>query len=315
MQPLKFYSNGKLLITAEYLVLNGAKALALPTIFGQTLQVKQIKDNTASIYWKSYDYDKKIWFEASFTTENFKIIAFENLSNSSKKIALKLQEILQKCRELNSSFLKSRDTFFVQTYLTFPKNWGLGTSSTLINNIAKWANINAFTLQFSVFGGSAYDIACAQNDLPILYQLKNKIPRITKAIFQPKFSNNLFFVYLNQKKNSRDAIAHYQKKQIDLQPIISQINTITNQLLDIDICLKKFENLLEKHEQIISDIIQIKPIKQQLFSDYFGTIKSLGAWEGDFILVTGNEKTPAYFKNKGYTTILKYTDIIYNSHS
>ncbi len=313
VKPLEFYSNGKLLITAEYLVLNGAKALALPTILGQTLQVKQKKDTTAIIYWKSYDYDKSIWFEASFTTANFKIIAFENLSNSSKKIALKLQEILKKSRELNSAFLKSRDIFFVETHLTFPKKWGLGTSSTLINNIAKWANIDAFTLQFSVFGGSAYDIACAKNDFPILYQLKNKTPSVTKAIFQPKFSNNLFFVYLNQKKNSRDAIAHYQKKQIDLQPIISQINTITNQLLDTDICLKEFENLLEKHEQIISDIIQIKPIKQQLFSDYFGTIKSLGAWEGDFILVTGNEKTPTYFKSKGYTTILKYTDIIYNS--
>ncbi len=312
LKPLEFYSNGKLLITAEYLVLNEAKALALPTVFGQTLQVKQKKDNTEIIHWKSYDYDKSIWFEASFTTTNFRIIAFESLSNSYKKTALKLQEILKKCRELNSTFLQTKNGFFVETNLNFPKNWGLGTSSTLINNIAKWANINPFTLQFSIFGGSAYDIACAQNDFPILYQLKDKTPSITKTTFQPKFSNNLFFVYLNKKQNSRSAIAHYQKKQIDLKSIISQINTITNQLLDANISLKEFELLLEKHEQIISNIIQKKPIKQQLFPDYFGAIKSLGAWEGDFILVTGNEKTLVYFKSKGYTTILKYTDMIHH---
>ena len=32
-----FYSNGKLLITGEYVVLDGAKALALPTKYGQNL--------------------------------------------------------------------------------------------------------------------------------------------------------------------------------------------------------------------------------------------------------------------------------------
>jgi len=35
-----FYSNGKLLITGEYLVLDGAKALALPTKYGQGQIVK-----------------------------------------------------------------------------------------------------------------------------------------------------------------------------------------------------------------------------------------------------------------------------------
>ena len=40
MKTQTFYSNGKLLITGEYVVLDGAKALALPTKFGQSLVVK-----------------------------------------------------------------------------------------------------------------------------------------------------------------------------------------------------------------------------------------------------------------------------------
>jgi hypothetical protein len=35
-----YYSNGKFLLTGEYLVLDGAEALALPTRFGQNLLVQ-----------------------------------------------------------------------------------------------------------------------------------------------------------------------------------------------------------------------------------------------------------------------------------
>ena len=38
-----YYSNGKLLLTGEYVVLDGAEALAVPTRFGQNLTVKQVK--------------------------------------------------------------------------------------------------------------------------------------------------------------------------------------------------------------------------------------------------------------------------------
>jgi mevalonate kinase len=48
-----FYSNGKLLITGEYLVLDGAKALALPTKFGQNLTVEEGANQEIS--WTSHD--------------------------------------------------------------------------------------------------------------------------------------------------------------------------------------------------------------------------------------------------------------------
>ena len=49
----KFYSHGKLLLSAEYAVLNGVKALALPTKLGQSLEVKTIEQ--PEIRWKSFD--------------------------------------------------------------------------------------------------------------------------------------------------------------------------------------------------------------------------------------------------------------------
>ena len=71
-----------------------------------------------------------------------------------------------------------------------------------------------------------------------------------------------------------------------------------------------FENLINQHEKIIGNVLKKQPIKERLFSDYFGCIKSLGAWGGDFILATGNIDTPNYFKQKGYETIIKYDDMI-----
>ena len=56
-----FYSHGKLLLTAEYLVLDGAKALAVPTKKGQFLKDADAEKNTLS--WKSIDHKGKIWFE------------------------------------------------------------------------------------------------------------------------------------------------------------------------------------------------------------------------------------------------------------
>ncbi len=60
----KFHSHGKLLITGEYVVLDGATALALPTRYGQTLEIKEIQEPV--IKWKSIDHQGNTWFEEEF---------------------------------------------------------------------------------------------------------------------------------------------------------------------------------------------------------------------------------------------------------
>ena len=64
-----YYSHGKLLISSEYAVLDGAKALALPTKFGQSLEVKPIE--SPEIRWKSFDHNGKLWFETTLQLPSF----------------------------------------------------------------------------------------------------------------------------------------------------------------------------------------------------------------------------------------------------
>lgn len=300
------------------MVLDGAKSLAIPTKFGQDLVLTKI--NESQLIWGSFSNTGECWFEAIFELPKLRLIsATFNADQDGGKdtIAETLQNMLQEARKLNPNFLNTDQGYVVKTNLTFPQNWGLGSSSTLISNIASWANVNAFDLLWNAFSGSGYDIACAQNDTAIFYSVMNKKPVVEKVIFNPTFKNDLFFVYLNQKQNSREGIKRYKEyiAKIDndsqKETIIDKINLLTDAFANAT-SINELNIIIIAHEQIISNLIQIEPVKQRLFSDYFGEIKSLGAWGGDFILVTGNQKTPKYFKEKGYHTILSYEEMVKN---
>jgi len=298
-----FYSNGKLLITGEYLVLDGTKALALPTKYGQYLKIAS--GEIGKIHWSSFDADNSIWFEETLSFSE--IINFNLKDNLSERATL--IKILHEAHLLNTRFLDSSKGYSISTVLSFPKLWGLGTSSTLINNIAQWFQIDAFALLKNSFGGSGYDIACAQNNTPILYQLINGLPMIEKVNFNPNFTDTIYFVYLNKKQSSKIAIDNYYKNQKNLEAYFPIINKITSAVLNSN-SLEEFSILLEKHEQVMSSILELPTVKESLFSDFNGSIKSLGAWGGDFVLVVSKENPISYFKNKGFKTIVAYKDMI-----
>ncbi|MFT6960023.1 MAG: mevalonate kinase [Polaribacter sp.] len=307
---MNYYSNGKLLLTSEYLVLDGAKSLALPARFGQDLVVEKISE--PQLIWGSFTHTGECWFEAVFELPKLRLVSCT--FNSSKEgnaevIAETLLEILAEARQMNPKFLNSENGFVVKTNLTFPRNWGLGSSSTLINSIASWAKVDAFQLLWNSFKGSGYDIACAQNNTPIFYQIEDKKPVVTQVEFNPNFKENLFFLYLNEKQDSKEGIAKFRESGRSFQKEITAVSEITEEFSKAN-SIVDFNKLIVEHEQIISSIIKLQPVKEKLFSDYFGEIKSLGAWGGDFVMVTGNEETPAYFKNKGFETILMYSEMI-----
>lgn len=301
----EFYSNGKLLITGEYLVLDGAKAFALPTKFGQNLIVEE--KSKPQINWKSYDSDGSLWFEDTFTFEN---IAINDNSEKKSSIRNTLICILHEAFKLNPEFIEGSIGYSISTALTFPRNWGLGTSSTLINNIAQWLQIDAFVLLKNSFGGSGYDIASAQNNSPILYHLDHEKPIVEKINFNPIFSDNLYFVYLDEKKSSKESIAsYYNNKNRKLTQSIIKNNNITQKVLNSK-TLSEFASALEEHEAELSLILEMQTIKESKFPDFEGVIKSLGAWGGDFVLAISKDNPTDYFIQKGFETIIPYKNMI-----
>ena len=306
----RYYSNGKLLLTGEYAVLDGAVSLAVPTKFGQDLTIEPIQE--PELIWGSFTHTGACWFEAIFDLPKLRLknATFNSdVEGSAEFIAETLQTILSEARKLNPDFLQAKSGYIVKTNLSFPRNWGLGSSSTLINNVADWANIDGYKLLWNAFSGSGYDIACAQNESPIFYQLENKKPIVKQVDFNPTYKEELFFVHLNKKQNSRDGIAQYKKNNQHIQKEITAISNLSNEFVKAN-SVKDLDKIIEEHERIVSSIIKLNPVKKELFSDYFGAVKSLGAWGGDFVLVTGNDDTPNYFKQKGFETVLLYSEMI-----
>lgn len=297
----RFYSNGKLFITGEYLVLDGAKAFALPTRFGQDLQVEKTEGQT--FFWTSYDSDGSVWFE-----DRIPFGAVLGKQHSANPITHTLIEILHTAAQMNPEILQS-EGYRVATHLTFPRKWGLGTSSTLINNIAQWFGIDAYELLWKSFGGSGYDIACAQHNSALVYQLSGQKPTVQPIDFTPDFAHQLYFVYLNQKQSSKEAIATYKSKRGDLADAVAAADAIADQITQTS-DVQTFAALLDKHESMLGEILEMPTVRQKLFPDFHGTVKSLGAWGGDFVLAVSKTDPTDYFKSKGFETVIPYSEMI-----
>ncbi|WP_422107307.1 GYDIA family GHMP kinase [Winogradskyella sp.] len=321
-----FRSNGKLLISGEYVVLDGAKALALPTTYGQSLSIEENSSNT--ITWRSHNEKGEIWFEDTFIINDGEILksasttcpphkALEGVAHNTNiqidyATADRLLQILKVAKDLNPTFLKNNQGYNITTHQDFNRKWGLGTSSTLINNLANWLEIDAYSLLQKTFGGSGYDIACAQNSTPITYQLNDPKQRLVEpVVFNPSFKNHLYFVYLNQKQNSRDGIKAYKALRSVDTSTVNTISRLTESII-ASTSLSDFEHLVTEHEAIIAHLIQQIPIQSRWFSDFDGTIKSLGAWGGDFVLATSATDPTDYFTSKGFTTIIPYQEMVLN---
>ncbi len=298
----EFRSNGKLLLTAEYFVLDNAKAIALPTKLGQKLLFEKAKSGN-KIHWKSIDFENNIWFEALFSLADFAVI-----QTSQSQISDRLQQIFKAIQHQNPLFFSEINDYFFETQLEFPSFWGLGSSSTLLANLAQLAQINPYQLLQETFGGSGYDIACASANQPIVYQRNNNNIIVEKVQLSKELTSHFAFVFLNKKQDSRQGIALYKSVKNN-QILADKISLITEKIINSD-CISEVETVLNEHENILSKHLTLHKVKDLYFNDYQGIVKSLGAWGGDFVLITKRENYREYFKKKGFEVVLDYEEII-----
>ena len=308
-----FHSHGKFLLTGEYLVLKSALALALPLKLGQSLEVEELDSSNNRLLWEAFQPEGE-WFSVTLNPETLEIIGCDDQPKAEK-----LAQILKAVKQLNPKAFEGNGLKFT-THLDFDPNWGLGSSSTLIANLARWANVNPYELLKLTFGGSGYDLACATAEEPIYYQLSPKVPEpvegptpmVETVGFNPSFAHHLFFVYQGQKQNSSKEIKAFLEKEnpVDLQKDIEAVSEISRAVPKCQ-NLDEFGLLMQCHERIIARCIGQEPV-QKRFPDFEGVLKSLGAWGGDFILAAtpwdeGQVRT--YFKKMGLKVVFKYNEI------
>ena len=72
--------------------------------------------------------------------------------------------------------------------------------------------------------------------------------------------------------------------------------------------IAQFEDVVDKHEALLSVILERSTLKALEFGDYSYSVKSLGAWGGDFFMATCRNSVEArmYFIEKGYEVVFTY---------
>lgn len=300
--PSTYRANGKLLLTGEYLVLHGAKAIAVPLNVGQQMVVSD-GNSSETLYWQAF-FNNQIWFSCELNPDDFSV---RTTSHPEKSEAL--SQIFKTIKILAPDFRQTSGMTFETTLESSPE-WGLGSSSTLVSLLAQWAGVDPFRLNELVFNGSGFDIACATADGPIMY-VRNKMVEPVRLDYP--FADQLFLVYSGRKKKTALEVSTFLKEKTVSDRLIEEASGLTDEFSrcrDQD----EFNLLIRLHEQLVSKIINRIAVKSEYFIDFKGEVKSLGAWGGDFFLASTNkllyDAVKKYFENKGLMTVFKWNDMV-----
>lgn len=302
--------NGKLLLTGEYFVLDGARALAVPTVHGQGFAVELTRDlESRMITWRSYTNEGNCWFWAEWNGRSRKVLSSDVESANKYWFRLIKKANLREKIPLGMGLV-------VHSKLDFPRDWGLGSSSTLVAAIARWAACDPFSLLKGTFGGSGYDLPAAFLEQPYHFQWVDDAPNVDVL-----FDVDLFpagaeyaFVHLGKKRNSRAAINEYRQLPLtNKQAVAAQLSQFSADWAG-GISASELVELLTEHERLVGSVLGETPVREQRFSGFPGAVKSLGAWGGDFVLAVSLElsfeEMKTWFSKKGYPSVFYAQDFV-----
>jgi len=300
-----FYAHGKLLLSAEYMVIYGSKALALPLKLGQSLE-RVRPDNRNIFAWNAY-YQDEPWFSARLDPATLKV-----LETSDQTMASRLQEMIRACIELIPDFQQELFRWDAVTRLDFSPEYGFGSSSTLTALLAEWAEVNPLDLHFMVSEGSGYDVACALAEGPILYHLRDNTPQYRQIPFHPPFLDQLYFAWLGKKQPTASHLAQVSGRLNPGSETIHRFSQLTMAMVEAS-TLSEFRLVMEEHEEALSHILGIERISTR-FEGLPGSIKSLGAWGGDFVMIATEaeeEFLKKYLSHRHIQAFYRYKDLVY----
>jgi len=293
---LRFYAPGKLLLSGEYAVLDGAKAISCPSRKGQFLELLKTQ-NPSTVEWKALTEDDHCWLHILFTTTG-EIIQTNDLSKAEL-----IRDLLLDAFDQNIP-----GGIGVETQLNFRREWGLGSSSTLISLVAEWAKKDAMQLFFSHLKGSGYDVATALEKKAICYQIVAPQKAQWQKVVLPEILAQSYFLYLGEKQISSTEVVRYSslKKKPLLIESLSQLSTA---LLGIS-SEEELIDWMGEHERMTGLLIEQESHRKRRFPLLKGGFKSLGAWGGDFVWIMPKGDDLDYLNQLGFHDIFPFNKML-----
>lgn len=301
-----FFSPGKILLCGEYAVTLGVEALAVPVKKGQWMQVWEfISPGTEDrVIWEAKDADKQTWLNESF---ELPLTGVEVNEEEQRLFLLKL--LLQVPLE----FWRAGKSYRIETQLEFERNSGLGSSSSMIANFARWSGVDAQAIQTKVFGGSGYDVAVAETHKSLVFWRVDSQAHWCYWTLSQELTADWRVVFLGEKQNSRTAL-------LSVSTALAQMAEdafLMNQLQQICTSVKTANSVpmleagLEMWQAVLGMSLGLQTPYQHfgLSPIKGGLCKWLGAWGGDMMLVNGtfafeNEKLLSQFRQVAWNDLV-----------
>jgi len=260
-----FRAHAKILLFGEYLMLDGYLGLAIPLRHGQTLTVEPRKKKGIQVH--GYTVDGLVWQDEVWP------------STQSSLFHKSLTWLATQW------YLPSGD-WTLTTQLSYPQHWWLGSSSTFLDLLAQWTGCDPFALYRAVSLWSGYDIACARQKKPLLY---DPLTMDSQAVdLESSLLASMYCVPCGQKQSSDKAIAQYRARSHQGPDQYDRCEFLDGLLYEQTVWWW-IQGMTYHDEVIVSLIDQPALMTTQPRIGEIGYGKWLGAWWWDCFLILSDQ--------------------------
>ncbi len=276
------------MLCGEYAVTIGVEALALPVSLGQWMYVWEFDSPGGGdrLIWEAKDKDGSTWLNESFALPLETMEAETEKSSERDRSREVLHSMLSMVAE---GFWKTGKSYRIETQLEFDRSSGLGSSSTMVANFARFAGLDAQKVQQKVLGGSGYDVAVAELGKGLVFWKNAEVANWDAWKLSADLTSKWKIVFLGKKQNSRNALADVKGKLMEIE----KDDFLMHQLQQVCAAVKMANQVpmleagLEMWQAILAMSLGLEtPYQHFKFQPTKGGLcKWLGAWGGDMLLI------------------------------
>jgi mevalonate kinase len=275
------------MLCGEYAVTIGIEALALPVTSGQWMHVWEFDSPGGQdrIIWEAKDEAGNTWLNESFSLP----LMHEETSDIASKKNAENDMLRRLLASAPAGIWKSGKSYRFETQLEFDRKSGLGSSSTLVSNFARFAHLDAQKLQQDLLGGSGYDVAVAELGKGLVFWKEDDVANWGPWGVNPSLTQQWKVVFLGEKQNSRSSLAGVRARLQEIQ----NDDFMYHQLQQVAGAVKMAQQVtmleagLEMWQALLSMSLGLETPYQHFGWQPVkgGLCKWLGAWGGDMLLV------------------------------
>jgi mevalonate kinase len=276
------------MLCGEYAVTIGVEALALPVSLGQWMYVWEFDSPGGGdrLIWEAKEKDGSTWLNESFALPLETMEAETEKSSERDRSREVLHSMLSMVAE---GFWKTGKSYRIETQLEFDRSSGLGSSSTMVANFARFAGLDAQKVQQKVLGGSGYDVAVAELGKGLVFWKNAEVANWDAWKLSADLTSKWKIVFLGKKQNSRNALADVKGKLMEIE----KDDFLMHQLQQVCAAVKMANQVpmleagLEMWQAILAMSLGLEtPYQHFKFQPTKGGLcKWLGAWGGDMLLI------------------------------